>query len=531
MPSPGPGPAPGPVPDAPEEWHRVHPISPLVRGWIAVLAFAFIFGRDWFEGLFTGEPVFGLPAELGDRLPWAIGIILLALLLVGGGFFLSWYFTRYQVTEEHVKVNSGIVFRQSRQARLDRVQAIDVVQPFLARVFSLAELKFEVADAGESAVRLAFLRLGEARQLRATILARAAGLTLDPARPDVVPEAPEHQILELRPGRVLGAAVLSGATVLLLAAILAAGAAAVFWQPLSAAAVVPVVIAVLASYWSVFSTGFNFHAAISPDGIRLRYGLLDTRAQTVPPGRVQAVAITQSPLWRIAGWYKMQVNVAGYGLSAENSGRTTLLPVGTREEVMQMLALVLPDPGTADPVAVFTAGLQGRNHDGGFVTTPRRARWLAPISWRRNGFAVTGTALLIRSGVFWRGLDVVPHERIQSMALHQGPLARLCRVADLVLHSTPGPVSPRVIQAGTDAALRLFDEQAERARQARRLHDRDHWLETPPALPPVVEGARPVVEGARNERVETERVETERVETERVETHPDAPAKEDQRHE
>ncbi len=70
------------------------------------------------------------------------------LLLVALSFFLSWRFTKYQVTGQHVNVNSGVVFRRQRQARIDRVQAIDIVQPLLARIFGLAELKFEVGRRG-----------------------------------------------------------------------------------------------------------------------------------------------------------------------------------------------------------------------------------------------------------------------------------------------------------------------------------------------------------------------------------------------
>jgi putative membrane protein len=139
---------------------------------------------------------------------------------------------------------------------------------------------------------------------------------------------------------------------------------------------------------------------------------------------------------------------------------------------------------------VFAAGLSGLDSDGGFVTTPRRARLLAPLGWRRNGFAATDTALLIRSGRWWRQLVVVPHQRTQSMALHQGPLARRFGVADLVLHTTAGPVSPRLIQAGTDEARTLFDEQAARARQARKRQTTEHWLaQVAPAAPAVEPGA------------------------------------------
>jgi putative membrane protein len=81
---------------------------------------------------------------------------------------------------------------------------------------------------------------------------------------------------------------------------------------------------------------------------------------------------------------------------------------------------------------------------------------------------------------------VVPHQRTQSMALQQGPLARRFRVADLVLHTTAGPVAPRLIQAGLDEARALLDAQAARARAARKRQTSEHWMEptTPPAQSP-----------------------------------------------
>ncbi|WP_051442252.1 PH domain-containing protein [Arthrobacter sp. H14] len=471
-------------PDAGDRWHRVHPVSPMVKGWIGIIAVIVIFGRGLFEDLLVDGRTPRIGPE-GEFLPlWVLVVLVVVIaLLFALSFFLSWYFTRYQVTNDHVRINSGVIFRQHRQARLDRVQAIDVVQPLLARLFSLAELKFEVADSGSSAVRLSYLKLSEAQLLRATILARAAGVKQDPEHPDEVAEAPEQSVLELPPRRIIGATLLSGTTIFVLVAVVAlAVVALVLDEPLPLGAVlagaVPFLFAMAAAYWATFSNSFNFRAAISPDGIRLRYGLLETRAQTVPPGRVQAVGIVQSPLWRFAGWYKMQVNVAGYGVDTQASGaRTTLLPAGTSNEVMQMLALVLPDPGVDEPFEVFGAAISGQDQDCGFITTPRRGRILSLLSWRRNGFLATRTALICRSGWMWKQAQVVPHERTQSLALHQGPLTRRLGLADVVLHSTPGPVSAKIWHADLDTARRLFDEQAERAASARLISPPEHWLE------------------------------------------------------
>lgn len=451
------------------DWLRVHPASPFVRGWVALAAIGYFFGRDAFERLLDGGPL--IEDDIADRAPWLLAGS--SLVLVVAGFLMSWYFTRYQVAEGYVRVNTGFLFKQHRQARLDRVQAIDIERPWLARIFGLAELKFEVADAGETAMRLAYLRVEEAKQLRATILARAAGVEHDPNRPEAAaPEAPESAVLSVPPSRLIGSLLLSGQTIALLLSGVGAGVLSAMTENRALYLfVLPAALGLAAAYWGSFNKGYNFTAAISPDGIRLRYGLLDTQAQTLPPGRIQALKVVQSPLWRIFGWYRMHVNVAGYGAasSSDSTARTVLLPVGKLNDVISMLALALPDPGTTDPSRVFGAGLNGLDADGGFVTTPRRGWLLAPLGWRRNGFTATQTALLIRSGRWWRQLVVVPHLRTQSMALHQGPLARHFGLADLVLHTTPGPVSARLIQAGVVEAWTLFDEQSARAREARKL--------------------------------------------------------------
>ncbi|MGW9404393.1 PH domain-containing protein [Arthrobacter sp. NPDC055585] len=488
-------------------WQRVHPVSPLVRGWIALAAVAYFLGRDSAEAFFLRERPGG-PLPDGTPLIWAIIGLAVLVLAISVVFFLSWWFTRYQVTDNHVRVRSGVLFRQHRQARLDRVQAIDINQPLLARLFGLGELRFEVADAGESAVRLAYLRLDDARTLRATILERASGAQTgagieDSPKHDGEPggapaarrpaEAPEYPILALRPGRVIGATALSGNTVVLVLGIIAVVILTlVTGEGVSLAGFIPVALAVVSGYWSMLSTAWNFRAAVSRDGVRIRYGLLDTRTQTVPPGRIQAVSVTQPLLWRPAGWYRISVNVAGYGASpGADSARTKLLPAGTLDETLQILALVLPNPGTDDPVGLFRAGLEGSGEEHGFTTSPRRARWVAPLQWRRSGYALTGTALLTRSGRLWRALAVVPHERIQSMALQQGPLARKLRIADLRLHSTPGPVAPIIRQLDQDVLLELFNEQSVRAADARRRDRTERWLHRETATGPAVPQTAP----------------------------------------
>nr|WP_231366352.1 PH domain-containing protein [Zhihengliuella flava] len=407
--------------------------------------------------------------------------------------------TRYQLTESHVNIHSGIIFRQQRQARIDRVQAIDIVQPLLARLFGLAELKFEVADGGSTAMKLSFLKLDQARQLREDILARAAG-TRTPAAPSaatqgsdgVVPPQPgqqgvaapqpEHVLVRVPAGRLIASIVLSGAVWTLV--ILVIGAVILQIATDGAFLVVyalPGLFGFVPWIWGLFNTGYNFSAAVSPDGLRLSYGLLETRHQTVPPGRIQAIQIRQGIIWRMMGWHKMVVNVAGYGDAAGGSeSRSTVLPVGTGADVLNILSIVLPNPGTDQPLELIEAGIAGSGPAAGFTTTPRTARWLSPWAWRRQGFAVTRTAVFSRYGFLNRRLDIVPHERTQGIRLAQGPLARAASVINVALATTDGPVHPYIVQAAAPVARQFFLEQADRAAAARALHDHNHWLDDDP---------------------------------------------------
>ena len=489
-------PAPGPAPVAADgEWHRVHPLTPVVRSWqifaVLLVYLAQDFGQTVVRGD-LGESPAGQLSKLHGRALAGGGLVALVVVALGASLaYLSWRFTRYRVTHNALELQHGVFSRRQRQARLDRLQAVDIVQPVLARIFGLARLTLEVAGGGDSRIQLAYLTERQAQRLRNHLLASAAGLRYET---DEAPEAPEHLVFEVPLQRLVGSLLLSEAAVSLVGvAVVLIGVAVVFDQFGVAAGSLPAVLGAGSVLWRRFSTGFGFRVATSPDGLRLRHGLLEQRTQTVPPGRVQAVRLRQPLLWRAAGWWLVEVNVAGYG-GRQNDERHTeagvLLPVGTRDEAVAVLSFVLPDLGVTDtehPGPVVDAGLSGRLGEGGFAASPRRARWVDPVGWSRNGYRVTSSALLLRSGVLHRRLDVVPHARTQSCGVTQGPLQRTFGLASFALHSTPGPIKPVVKHLDTVVAARLLEEQVRRARMARADAGPERWMESsaPHPLPPL----------------------------------------------
>ncbi|NUL44715.1 PH domain-containing protein [Cellulosimicrobium funkei] len=519
----------------------MHPISPWVRGWVILVAMLFFatqsFGEDMVRALIgQGE----IQAAEGLWITLAIyGAVFVVMVVI---YYFSWRFTKYQLAEEQVLLDTGVIFRQHRRVRYDRVQAVDIRQPLVARIFGLAELKFEAADGGSTAMQLAFIKEDEARILRAEIMGRAAGIRagadpeeiarqsaatasaesveglndnpgeglgegplpadapqqtlpqqIGPQQPlpqQPLPEAPEHVMLKVPAGRMIGSVLLSTSMIVMFSVIILLVLGAWIldmtipqdgednWWLILLFVLIPFVFSLIGVAWGGFNKGYNFTVATSPDGMRLRYGLLETSQQTVPPGRVQAVRISQGLLWRAFGWYKMSVNVAGYGAVTEGSGgdKSTVLPVGTIEDVMRVLSVVAPDPGVENAPQVIREGITGSGDGQGFTHSPRHVWWLDPLTWKRNAYRSTDTMVLLRSGRLERYLVLMPHERIQSIGLHQGPLERRLRVATLRFHSTAGPVVPLLPHADVDVAVRLFHEEADIAAVSRRMRDRNQWM-------------------------------------------------------
>lgn len=477
-----------PIPTAPAldsgQWRRVHRVTPLVRGWKVLVAVLLVFSYQTTDSV---RWVREAPGPTWLALAALVGIVV----LVGFGYAgAAWWMTRFAVTDDAVHLRTGVLFRQQRQARLDRLQAVDVVRPLLAQLFGLAELRLEVAGGSGSGVSLAYLPHGEAQALRAELLALAAGLrrpeatTSDDGALDAAPgfaTAPERKVYQVPIGRLIGSIVLSGATfAALVGCVVIVVVSAVTEEVGGLFIMFPVLVGAAGAAWTHVNGGVFFQAATSPDGIRLRHGLTESRTQTVPPGRVQAVSIRQGPLWRAPGWWRVRMNVAGYALEEDSQERESVLhPVASVEQVRTALWLVLPDLGVDDPVAMIDAALTASGTDGAFTPAPRRAVWVDPVGWRRRGVLVTERALVARSGRFWRQVVVVPHERTQSLAIAQGPVQRALRLASFELHSTPGPVRASVMHLDQEVAATLLHEQAVRARQARATAAPEQWLVRP----------------------------------------------------
>ena len=546
-------------------WHRVSLVTPVLEGWkivTGVLAFVTVQNLDELVRAyrFISEHGFTLGGGIGYYL---LGLIAFIALWVGLGL-LSWWRRAYAVDADGVYLRSGILSRKLRTARLPRIQSVDVVHPLLGRIFGLGQLTVEVAGGRDSRVVIGFLTTRELQTLRDRILDLAAGQIdlpgpavaggavgasavgrdtggIDDAasavRPeDLAPEgaagsqtAPEQRAVPVQAshfqeyplysvdGATLLGSLLRSSSVYVLGltviGTLAVGILIIVDSMTGGEALtiissyITIVIGTATIVWSQFNSAWNFQAAATPSGIRMRYGLTSDTSRTLPPGRVHGVGIVQPILWRGKDWWKVDVTVAGReDRSQDGQNRqfgNLLLPVGARDTALRALWLVVPDLGVPDPDRLLAQAVTGRDDDGvgdpqapagsaerGFVRISRRGRIFRPLTWRRAAVILTDTCVIIRHGRWRRRVAVFPYERIQSLRVRQGPLARRRNLAALRLDMVAQEVSASITNLDAADAKALAARISQRALHRARAEQLDRWLAravaaTQPAGPPV----------------------------------------------
>lgn len=495
------------------EWHRLHPLTPLLRGGLSLLVIIGVLVAnlrerliEWFFPVVTDLPPGGMPPDPVDFLfshnliliagGVALAVVLVLLVL----FRLSWRFHTLRIGDDDVEVRSGVLFRTHRRAPLDRVQGVNLTRPMLARLLGLAKL--EVVGAGLDAnVKLEYLSGKDAEAIRGDILRLASGRRLaeareaDGERSSLVRQAAEavgsglqgivdgedfsdaepQSIVRIPLGRLVASRVLSGSTIVLIAlvvGIIVAASVSTLWLLFT---VVPMFLAFGAYYVRSIARGLRYSIAPTPDGVRVTFGLFTTVSEIVPPGRVHAIEVRQPLMWRPFGWWSVSVNRLSGRASTDTSNDqlAAVLPIGTRADVERVLGIFAPGLSDDEWTLVFRDGILGPVENDPYVTTPRRARWLRPFSWRRNGLLVTADALLMRRGWIWRSLSVLPLARLQSVGLQQGPIARAAGTATVTGHVIAGNVQTSIGAIDRADALEMF-ARAARGGVAAAATDRSH---------------------------------------------------------
>lgn len=404
-------------------FRRVHRLTPLLRLWSVILALIAAFAlnvnlaalRD-ILAFITGEHRGEALRDTALALAGFIAVCAVVWLVSG----LWWRRMGYRLGAEELSLRRGLLSVQLRTARYDRTQAVDVVEPVIARLFRLAAVRVETAGGQSSVIEIAYLKKADAEALRDDILARVHGAPISqtetPAEESAAELAEEPALVpEIPIARSLIAAALRTSTLFLAGFLILV---VVTRLPLSTA--LPILVGAIPNAWNVLDSSWRYTARTDGEVLNITYGLADRRRQSIRLDRIHAVQITQPFLWRPLGWYEVRVSVAGYGASASGkaSGSTRILPVGTLAQARQFL------PADAAPT----------------YASPARAKWVSPLDYRQQTVALTGDYVIVRNGRLNRRIKTIHTSHIQELTYRRGPISQALGLATVDLDLVQGPV-------------------------------------------------------------------------------------------
>ena len=454
--------APGPAAAPLKQTERPHPLTPLVRGWLILVALAIGWGREFVTSA-SGDQL--EPGGLG----WFLAVLAVVVLLAAIAGFVTWYFTRFVIDDEELRIETGAIFKKSTKIPFERLQSVDIVQPLAARMVGLAELRL---DAGNTTTKLRYLSRGKASRLRDYLLTRAHGERASIRDLDQQAAASvftdlgvtDQPLVRVPPQRLIVSFLLSTewlvpAAITIIILVVTAALAA---TPYVLGGLIPLLIGMLTLIWRRLIGMFNFTLAESPRGLRVTRGLTNLTSQSVPINRIQGVKTGQSLLWKPLGWYRVDVDILGYaqgdGDNNESNASSVLLPVATLDEVELAVGRVLPG-FDLDAIELHPC--------------PRRARWLRWFDFWTLRYGWDDRTLITEQGWLTHVRDIVPHAKTQSVRIEQGPLQRRLRLADVHVHTPRGPVNAVAHQLDERTARELALSQLDRARTARAA-ERQH---------------------------------------------------------
>ena len=472
-------------------WHRFSKATMLgtaLRLWALALVIAFAFAQQAIEDggwrtlwtLLTGLPMVWV---------WrGVGILAGVAVLTVFGAAVRWRFMRFALARDGIHFRSGVLVKKHVQMRWDRVQSVEVEQKLFARMLRMGSVSIDSAGGKSDKLTLGLLTLGQCHALRQTILDAQGDARR--GRAVVVHEwldgtaglsgtgegSVEAPVYRLETKRLLTIMVLSPAALMGLLS-LAASIWLTYW--LSGVAAIPlffVAAGAVVNGFKAMSKRWGTEIFLAANGVRSRSGLFSTFAETLPPGRVHAIEIYQPVLWRRFDWWVLRVTAAGKN-AKDSDGQvvdSVIIPAGTRDEVLRMLWVLVPNLGVEDELGFLGEVLDGSGGSARFTPAPPSSRWLDPFGWKRNAISLTSTAAVMRWGGFWRrSMRIVLHDHYQSLAVTQEPWERRLGLASLRMRTVAGTVNTTQTHLSAADAERLLWIESAMGKERRALAEHE----------------------------------------------------------
>lgn len=279
---------------------------------------------------------------------FSLGIALVGIAATFAFGIARWQTTSYTITPGALHYRSGLLSPDDVVVPIDRIQAVDTIAGPVQRLFGVTGLHVQTPGGGDDGdVVLSALSAADAAHLRA-----ALGHADAPAAPE-----DRHPYRRMTPGALFLTALTAPQLTVVLPVVgaafgllqdgnLAGSGEAEVKNINSLGEAATIIIILLIGAWVLSFLGAivafaGFEVERAEGRLRLRRGLLQRRAVSVPVGRIDGVQIVESPLRRPFGLVTLRLEVTSLG-GRETAART-LYPLLPRRDVPALLATLLPE--------------------------------------------------------------------------------------------------------------------------------------------------------------------------------------------
>jgi len=431
---------------------RLHPAA------IAVFAVAALRDAALPALVILGVSVLGGGLD-ADALLRALGLAVLGTAGAAAIGTIRWATTRYGLAGDAIRLRAGWLSVKEVEIPFTRVQALDVEQGPLQRLFGVQAVHVQTGGGGAGGeIVLGALAPADVVRLQELVAGRRPQ-----ALPEQRPPVPERRLSRRM---LLVAALTSGqlGVILPLLAGFSQVADDLFGDPQEGGRAVAGALPDSAGEWALAAGGLlavawllaalgtvvafaGFAVRREDDALRMRRGLLQRREVTLRVARVRAVRVVEGVLRQPFGLATLRVEVVGY--AKEPAAAQTLFPLLRAADVRPLLAELLPeladDPGGLEPPpprarrryllppAAVALGA------GAVAAIALELPWLlaaglaggayGELRWRAAGWRLAGGRLAVRSRMLARSTVLAPARNRESHDLAQTALQRRARLA------------------------------------------------------------------------------------------------------
>ena len=428
-------------------------------------------------GMFAASAWFAAQGRWRLAIFFAVAVALTSIV----GLLVQWWTLEYRVGGDQIRIDSGLLHRQSRAIPFERIQDVDIVQGPVQRLLGLAQVRFETGGSagGKEQGVLHTVALERAEALRAQVRDLRS-----PAPAAQVHDAPEAESAPLyaMDNRRLLIAGLFNFSLAVLAALFGLSQtfgdiigfdpfSRRFWaqamtvseplrQLIMAHAVVTAVAGALVLVLLGSATGivrtvlrdYGFRIDRGAGGLRRRRGLLTLTDVTLPLKRAQAALVLTGPVRRAFGWFELKLQ--NLAQDERGAGDHVIAPLAHDDEIEALVAEV------GWPVA--PAGDQWRRISRAYLIMFLIAMvplvlvalvqwWFLPavglvtlalvlgasairiLAWPRTRYALDGANLFVETGWWRQRRLILPIAKVQSADVSDNALSRLFGVATVRL--------------------------------------------------------------------------------------------------